>query len=328
MSCSSRRRSHAVSALRRTRTPPPGSRTAAGPAPAGASGRKRPGIPAARRSPHRSSAAGRRGFRVRPPGWRGAGRERLAFPGAARPWVRDDGRSAPPAVSSPAPAGPATASRGPGRPARGTGKRGKAPRASCAAERCGTRPPLPEGKAGRGGRGVVPGGDLVRALAVAGGSGGRPGCRPAGRAGLPPGTAGIHPPLRPPRQVARRGGGLGSRPRATRRYGPAPARPAGGDGPGHGPPPGRVPRRGHGGAHRDGARHRRARARRRAARYGLARLRAARYPAARICHGRVDPACRRFSLTLHKSGFRGPFSPATPKIGTGEAKKHDCCRER
>jgi hypothetical protein len=34
MSCSSRRRSHAVSALRRTRTPPPGSRTATGPAPA------------------------------------------------------------------------------------------------------------------------------------------------------------------------------------------------------------------------------------------------------------------------------------------------------
>jgi hypothetical protein len=48
---------------------------------------------------------------------------------------------------------------------------------------------------------VVPGGDPVRALAVAGSGGGRPCCRPAGRAGLPPGTAGIHPRLRPPRQV-------------------------------------------------------------------------------------------------------------------------------
>jgi hypothetical protein len=36
----------------------------------------------------------------------GADRERFAFPGAARPWVRVDGRSALPAPSSPAPARP------------------------------------------------------------------------------------------------------------------------------------------------------------------------------------------------------------------------------
>jgi len=36
------------------------------------------------------------------------------------------------------------------------------------------------------------------------------------------------------------------------------------------------------------------------------------------------PRAAAFSLTLHKSGFEGLFSPATPKIGTGEAKKHDC----
>ena len=253
-----------MSALRRTRTPPPGSRTAGGLAPAGASGRNRPGKPAARRSPHRSSAAGRPGFRVRPPGWQGADRERLAFPGAARPWVRDDGRSAPPATSSPAPAGPATAGRGPGLPGRGTGKRGKVRRTRCAAGRgLAGGPALPEGKAGRGGRGV-PGGDRRRGPAVAGGGGGRPWCRPAGRAGLPPGTAGIHPPLRPPRQVARRAG-LDTRPQATRRYEPVPA-PPGGVGPWGGPAARRVPRGGHGGGHREGARHRRATARRRAAR--------------------------------------------------------------
>jgi len=171
-------------------------------------------------------------------GWRGAGRERSGFPGAARPWVRDDGRSAPPGLSSPPPAGPTAAGGWPGRPALGPGEKGKAPRKRPAGQEGG--PALPEGKAGRGGRGVVPGGDLVRVLAVAGGGGGRPGCRPAGRAGLPPGTAGIQPPLRPPRQVgpARRGAGLtpGPEPRAgtgrhpPRQEGTAPAtgRPRGG----------------------------------------------------------------------------------------------------
>ena len=196
------------------------------------------------------------------------------------------------------------------------GERGKAPRSQRAAGRGLTGgPALPEGKAGRAGCGVVPGGDLVRAVAVAGGGGSRPGCRPAGRAGLPPGTAGIQPPLRPPRQVrpaARRGGGLDTRPAATRRYGPAPARP-GGAGPARGPAAGRIPRRGHGDAHRDGARPRRTRARPRAAsRYGLARLRAARYSDRRICH-RPLPHAFRFSVPLQKSGFWGLFSLGTPK---------------
>src|ERR1700730_14696677 len=96
-------------APRRPAAAPPAARL-----PAGASGRKRPGTPAARRSPHRSSAAGHPRFRVLRPGWRWrrAGRERWAFPGAARPWVRDDGRSALPGLSSPAPARPATADGG------------------------------------------------------------------------------------------------------------------------------------------------------------------------------------------------------------------------
>ena len=177
------------------------------------------------------------------------------------------------------------------------------------------RPALPEGKAGRVGCGVVPGGDLVRARAVAGGGGGRPGCRPAGRAGLPPGTAGIHPRLRPPRQVgpARGGGGLDTRPAATRRCGPVPSQPGGG-GPGGGPAPGWAPRGGHGGAHRDGARPRRTRPRRQAAaRYGLARLRAARYSGRRICH-RPLPCASRFSVSLQKSGFWCLFSPVLLKL--------------
>jgi hypothetical protein len=76
-------------------------------------------------------------------------------------------------------------------------------------------PARPERKAVRGGRAVVPGGDRRHALAVAGSGGSRPGCRPAGRAGLPPGTAGIHPPLRPCRQAGPgrvRGPALASRP--------------------------------------------------------------------------------------------------------------------
>ena len=121
-------------------------------------------------------------------------------------------------------------------PGAAAGKR-RAARAACAAGRVAPGGPLlPEGKAGRSGRGVVPGGDPVRALAVAGGSGGRPCCRPAGRAGLPPGTAGIHPRLRPPRQA-------GPAPAPARNCGPvlAGARQAG-------------TARGHGGARRHAAR--------------------------------------------------------------------------
>jgi translation initiation factor IF-2 len=98
-------------------------RPAAAPAarlPAGASGRTPPATPATRRSPHQSSAADHPRYRVLRPGWRRAGRERLAFPGPARPWARDDGRSAPPAASSPAPARTATADGG-----RGSGETGK-----------------------------------------------------------------------------------------------------------------------------------------------------------------------------------------------------------
>src|SRR6185437_12306403 len=147
--------------------------------PAGASGRRPPGTPAARRSPHRSSEAGHPRFRVLRPGWRRAGRERLAFPGAARPWVRDDGRSARPAPSSPAPARPATAHVGPG--LRGNRKQGEAASAGAGAL------VLPEGKARRTRRGIPDGGRRHTPA----------GRWPTERAGLPPGTAGINPHLCP-----------------------------------------------------------------------------------------------------------------------------------
>ena len=155
--------------------------------PAGASGRKPPGTPAARRSPPRSSAAGHPRYRVLRPGWRRAGRERLAFPGAARPWVRDDGRSAPPAASSPAPARPTTADGGLG--PRGNGKGGRA--ASAGARGLAGGLVLPEGKSGRTRRGIPDGGRRHTPA----------GRWPAGRAGLPPGTAGINPHPSPPGQV-------------------------------------------------------------------------------------------------------------------------------
>jgi hypothetical protein len=179
------------------------------------------------------------------PGWRRAGRERLAFPGPARPWVRDDGRSAPPGLSSPAPARPATADGGPG--LRGNGKGGRA--ASAGARGLAGALVLPEGKSGRTGRGIPDGG---RRHTPAGRWSAR-------RAGLPPGTAGINPHLSPPGQVrpAPGEGGLDTGPRATGRYGPVPAPYEQGDGPGDGPSMGRAPRRGHGGACRTGTRHRR-----------------------------------------------------------------------
>jgi hypothetical protein len=159
-------------------------------------------------------------------------------------------------------------------------------------------PVLPEGKAGTTARGV-PGGDRRRGPAVAGSGRGRPCCRSTGRAGLPPGTAGIHPPLRPSRQV---------RPavRARARH-PGPDRLSGRTGgPREGPAAGRVPRRAHGGAHRAGTRHRRASARRQAARREHARLRAARYAGRGICHGLTDPLCR-FSAYYRNPVLRAFF---------------------
>jgi hypothetical protein len=180
-------------ALRRPATAPPAARPLAG-----ASGRTRPGTPAARRSPPRSSAAGHPGFRVLRPGWRRAGRERCPVLGAARPRVRDDGRSAPPAPSSPAP-DRAAMRGGPGRV-------------------LARDPVLPEGKADRDGRGV-PDGGRRHGPAVAGaeqsgpGAGWRSGlaCRPGPQAstlhsgrpvksfrhaapGLAPVRAGAYPP--------------------------------------------------------------------------------------------------------------------------------------
>ena len=166
--------------------------------PAGASGRKRPATPAARRSPHRSSAAGHPRYRVLRPGWRRAGRERLAFPGAARPWVRDDGRSARPAPSSPAPARPTTADGGLG--PRGNGTGGRAARAGARGLAGGLV--QSEGKSGRTGRGIPDGGRRHTPA----------GPWPAGRAGLPPGTAGINPRLSPPGQVRSLSTGTGLAP--------------------------------------------------------------------------------------------------------------------
>ena len=192
-------------APRRPAAAPPAARL-----PAGASGRKPPGTPAARRSPHRSSAAGHPRYRALRPGWRRAGRERLAFAAAARPWVRDDGRSAPPAASSPAPARPATADGSP--ELRGNGKGRRA--APAGARGLAGALILPEGKAGRTRRGIPDGGRRHTPA----------GRWPADRAGLPPGTAGINPHLSPPGQVRPAPGrdGLDTRPRATGRYGPVP----------------------------------------------------------------------------------------------------------
>jgi hypothetical protein len=280
---------------------PPGSRTSAGPAPCRRQQRVAWG----------SGLVGR--------GGRGAGRERSPFPGAARPWVRDDGRSAPPAASSPPPAGPTAVGGCPGLPALGPGERGKAPRTRCAAGQEGG-PAQPEGKAGRAGHGVVPGGDLVRALAVAGGGGSRPGCQPAGRAGLPPGTAGIQPPLRPPRQVrpARCRGGLDTPPRATRRCGPAPARREW-----VAPHEGRPP-----GGYREGGTVARTAKVRTTVVHASARRPGTGSPG---CGQRVIllcgsvmagliPRAAAFFADTTEIGFSGPFSPATPKIGAREAR--------
>jgi len=94
--------------------------------------------------------------------------------------------------------------------------------------------------------------------------------------------------------------------------------------PTRGPTARRVPRRGHGGAHRDGARHRRTRARRRAARYGLARLRAARYAGWRICH-RPFPHASWFPSTT-EIRFLGPFFTRHREKGAGGAEKRGCYR--
>jgi hypothetical protein len=199
-----------------------------GRSPAGASGRTRPSTPAARRSPPRSSAAGHPRYRGLRRGWRGADRERLAFPGAARPWVRDDGRSAPPTLSSPA---PARVTR-PELPPQGAEEEGEAgARAVLRAGRGAGRtlaggPALPEGKAGRAGRGV-PGGDRQRCPA---------GRWPMGRAGLPPGIEGIHPRLCPSRQVGpcRVGPGLAPGPELRVGTGRRPPRPEEWSAPGRG----------------------------------------------------------------------------------------------
>ena len=278
-------------APRRPAAAPPAARL-----PAGASGRKPPGTPAARRSPHRSSAAGHPRFRVLRPGWRRAGRERLAFPGAARPWVRDDGRSAPPAPSSPAPARPATADGGLG--LRGNGKGGRA--ASAGARGLAGGLVLPEGKAGRTGRGIPDGGRRHTPA----------GRWPAGRAGLPPGTAGINPHLSPPGQVRPAQAGTGLTPGPEPRVDTArcPPRTNKGTAPGTGRP---------WAGHREGGTVARARAAR--ATVALA-LRAARQPDEGVpaCRqhaalpegsvmGRVGPACRRFVRYYRNPVFRAFF---------------------
>jgi hypothetical protein len=84
-------------------------------------------------------------------GWRGADRERSGFPGAARPWVRDDGRSAPPGLSSPPPAGPTAAGGQPW----DRGKKGKAPRKRPAGQEGGpARPDLADRLWVRAGEGL------------------------------------------------------------------------------------------------------------------------------------------------------------------------------
>jgi hypothetical protein len=109
-------------------------------------------------------------------------------------------RSARPVKSGPAQ--PATADGG--LVPRGNGKGGRAMRAGARGL------VLPEGKSGRTRRGIPDGGRRHTPA----------GRWPAGRAGLPPGIAGINPHLSPPGQVRPAPGrdGVDTRPRATGRY--------------------------------------------------------------------------------------------------------------
>ena len=225
----------ASSALRRTRTPAAGSRTASGPAPS-----RRQRYNAARET--RSSAVtssmvssgspGVSGVCVRGGGGAGSGwRSRGRPVRGSRRWGL---RPRPPA---PSPAlgrdrdGRALA-RG-GQPWGSGQAAGRTPRASCAAGRAAAgRLALPEGKAAQGrARGGARRAPPPRPrLSPGWGEGGWPGTpacgapRPAARSCRHP-----HPPLRPSRQSAWRGVGLSRSPPVPRAgAGPAPARPGGG----------------------------------------------------------------------------------------------------
>ena len=251
----------------------------------------------------------------------------LAFPGAARPWVRDDGRSAPPAASSPAPAGPAAAAaaRG-GRP--GNGKEGKAPRSGCAA--------------GRGWRAARPCRRGRPAGAGAGWSRAVTSCAPSPL----PGVEAAGPD-------AGRRGGLACRPgpQASSLHSARPvksARPGAGAGLTRGPEPrvdaGRCPPGQEGAAPAAGrpragtAKGARWRAPRRCAPPSSTRPPPARRP------GAGSPGCAQRVILSEGSvigrslappgfpstteiGFSGPFFAGAPEIGAGEAKKRGCWRE-
>ena len=163
---------------------------------------------------------------------------------------------------------------------------------------------------------------VTAARSRSGGAAGR-----AGRAGLPPGTAGIHPQLCPPGQVrtAQRGDGLDTRPRATGRYGPVPAPHEQGDGPGDGPAMGRAPRRGHGGARR--VRHAPP-SRQRSVPTGSPMRACLPAGSALRCQKdlswagwpRVPPLCP----LLQKSGFQGLFSRAAGKSLSARRERFVC----
>ena len=170
--------------------------------------------------------------------------------------------------------------------------------------------PGPAGGEGRQERARVPGGDGGPAWPASGRRGGLA-CRPGPQAStlhssrpVKPASAGTAPAPGPGLWA----GGAGARPASRGR----PRTRAG---------PGRVPRRGHGGAHCEGACHDRASARRRAARSGHAWLRAPCDAARRICHGGLVPRAAVLVAYLQKSGFEGLFS-LRPREKVLEGRKH------
>ena len=306
-----------VSALRRTRTPPPGSRTD-----------RRPGslpAPAVERGPGHPQLGGHlldRQQRVARGtgcfGRGGGGRPgAVGVPGGG-PSVgprRRTLRSARRVKSGPRRPGGRQRS---GAAGPGNGERGKAPRRAARRSGAGRARPCRRGRPAGAGAGwsravtscapsPLPGAEAVGPDA---GRRGALACRPG------PQASSLHSAR--PVKSARARGGLDARPepRSMR-----PARPPGGAA---GRPAAGGTARGHGGAHRDGARHRRPHAR----------------PARRP--GTGTPGCaQRVMLTegsvigrsltppgfpsTTEIGFSGPFFARHPEKGASEARKHGCC---
>jgi hypothetical protein len=279
MSCSSRRRSHAVSALRRIRTPPPGSRTAAGPAPAL---RQRQNAARDTRSSAVTSSivsSGSSGATGSSSGVAGGRPEAVGVPGggpSADPGRRTlrSGRRVKSGPRRAADRSPQPGAAGPGNGDNRSGPAGELPGGAV------HDTPGPAGGEGRQERARGPG-RWPAARPRRCRRQRRPTLPPGGGTGWPAARDRRHPPSTPPAASSRpgpvcpAGQAPGAQPHAGKGWSPAWRS----DIPGTGR--GRVPRGGHGGARRAGAGHRRMCAWCRAGRCGHARPRTARDAAAR-----------------------------------------------